>query len=44
MAISNQKKEQIAEVVIKILYSRFESFPQDASGNRNVWGTERNVY
>lgn len=36
MAISNQKKEQIAEVVIKILYSRFESFPQDASGNRNA--------
>lgn len=36
MAISNQKKEQIAEVVIKILFSRFESFPQDASGNRNA--------
>ena len=36
MAIANQKKEQIAEVVIKILYSRFESFPQDASGNRNA--------
>lgn len=36
MAISDIKKEQIAEVIIKILYSRFESFPQDASGNRNA--------
>lgn len=36
MAISNQKKEQIAETVIKILFSRFESFPQDATGNRNA--------
>lgn len=36
MAISLEKKERIAEIVIKILYSRFDSFPQDASGNRNA--------
>jgi hypothetical protein len=36
MPISNDKKERIAEVVIKMLKSRFESFPLDSSGNRNA--------
>lgn len=36
MAISNRKKEQIAHNVIKVLYSRFLSFPDNASNNRNA--------
>lgn len=30
------KKELIAGIVVKILHSRFQSFPLDASGNRNA--------
>lgn len=36
MAIPAQKKELIAGIVVKILHSRFQSFPLDASGNRNA--------
>lgn len=36
MAISNFKKEQIARSVIKVLYSRFNSFPSDDGLNRNA--------
>ena len=36
MAISNHKKEQIALVVIKVLYSRFKSFPSNEGLNRNA--------
>lgn len=34
--IDNLKKEKIAYEVIKTLFSRFESFPEDASNNRNA--------
>jgi len=34
--IEDSKKEKIAIVVIKILYLRFENFPEDASNNRNA--------
>lgn len=36
MALSNVKKELIAHAVIKVLYSRFNSFPEDAGSNRNA--------
>lgn len=36
MAISRHKKEQIAHSVIKVLYSRFNSFPNDDGLNRNA--------
>ncbi len=36
MAIANKIKEKIATEVIKTLVSRFESFPEDASRNRNA--------
>jgi hypothetical protein len=32
----DQRKEQISIEVIKTLYSRFESFPEDSLGNRNA--------
>ena len=35
MALNNEQKEKISLEVIKTLVSRFESFPQDASNNRN---------
>ena len=34
--IDTRKKEQIAQVVIKILVSRFGSFPEDSNNNRNA--------
>lgn len=34
--IDTRKKEQIAQVVIKILVSRFLSFPEDGNNNRNA--------
>jgi len=36
MALENKIKEKIATEVIKTLVSRFESFPEDASQNRNA--------
>lgn len=36
MALSNRKKEQIALSVIKVLYSRFNSFPSVDGTNRNA--------
>lgn len=36
MSLSNFKKEQIAHSVIKVLYSRFNSFPENVEGNRNA--------
>jgi len=36
MALSNDMKEQIAIQVIRTLYSQFEKFPEDVSGNRNA--------
>ena len=36
MALTIQQKEQIAQVVIKVLYSRFNSFPNDEESNRNA--------
>jgi len=36
MAISNRKKELISREVIKILYSRFENFPENSDSNRNA--------
>lgn len=36
MALDDRKKEKIARVVIKVLYSRFQSFPENASENRNA--------
>ena len=36
MALSNQTKEKISIEVIKTLITRFESFPEDASNNRNA--------
>lgn len=36
MIISNEKTEKISHVVIKVLFSRFENFPEDAMSNRNA--------
>ncbi len=36
MAIPNEKKERIAHSVIKVLYSRFSSFPENYNNNRNA--------
>lgn len=36
MALSNYTKEKISIEVIKTLVTRFESFPEDASNNRNA--------
>ncbi len=36
MALRNQQKEKISIEVIKTLVTRFESFPEDASNNRNA--------
>ena len=36
MALTNQQKEEISIEVIKTLVLRFESFPEDASNNRNA--------
>lgn len=34
--IDNKKIERISHIVINVLYSRFENFPEDATGNRNA--------
>jgi len=34
--MNNLKKQQIATIVIKVLLKRFETFPLDASNNRNA--------
>lgn len=34
--IENKKIERISHIVINVLYSRFENFPEDATGNRNA--------
>jgi hypothetical protein len=36
MALSNEQREKISIEVIKTLVTRFESFPDDASNNRNA--------
>ncbi|MBS1492880.1 MAG: TdeIII family type II restriction endonuclease [Bacteroidetes bacterium] len=36
MALPQEKIEKISLEVIKVLYSRFENFPEDASKNRNA--------
>lgn len=36
MALTNLKKELIAQSVIKVLYSRFNSFPSEDDSNRNA--------
>ncbi|MDR0694354.1 MAG: TdeIII family type II restriction endonuclease [Prevotellaceae bacterium] len=36
MPLTNQQKEKISIEVIKTLITRFESFPEDASNNRNA--------
>jgi len=36
MALTAQQKEQIAQTVIKVLYKRFNSFPEENSANRNA--------
>jgi len=36
MALTNEQKEKISIEVIKTLVARFESFPKDASNNRNA--------
>lgn len=36
MSISQDKIERISFQVIKVLFTRFESFPEDASSNRNA--------
>lgn len=36
MALSNKQKERVSIEVIKTLITRFESFPEDASNNRNA--------
>lgn len=36
MALTNQQKEKISIEIIKTLVTRFESFPEDASSNRNA--------
>jgi len=36
MALTNRQKEKISIEVIKTLVTRFESFPEDASNNRNA--------
>lgn len=34
--ITERKTERISHIVINVLYSRFENFPEDAAGNRNA--------
>ncbi|MEG2068055.1 MAG: TdeIII family type II restriction endonuclease [Tannerellaceae bacterium] len=34
--IAKRKTERISHIVISVLYSRFENFPEDAAGNRNA--------
>jgi len=36
MALTNLQREKISIEVIKTLVIRFESFPEDASNNRNA--------
>src|SRR3990167_5243083 len=36
MSLSTDKIERISLEVIKVLFTRFESFPEDASSNRNA--------
>ena len=36
MALTNRQKEKISLEVIRTLITRFESFPEDASNNRNA--------
>lgn len=36
MALTNTQKEQIAQSVIKVLYTRFNSFPEEDGTNRNA--------
>ena len=36
MALSNSKKQKIAESVIKVLFKRFSSFPEHYENNRNA--------
>lgn len=36
MALTNLQKEQIAQSVIKVLYTRFNSFPEEDGANRNA--------
>lgn len=36
MPVTNKKKELIAHSVIKVLYSRFSTFPEDSANNRNA--------
>lgn len=36
MALSSDKIEKISREVIKVLFTRFEKFPEDASSNRNA--------
>lgn len=36
MSLSIETKEKIAIEVIKVLVTRFESFPEDANNNRNA--------
>lgn len=36
MALTNTQKEQIAQSVIKVLYTRFNSFPEEDGANRNA--------
>lgn len=36
MMINQTKSEKIALIVVKILHSRFETFPDDSSINRNA--------
>ena len=34
--MEDENKEKIAHEIIKVLYSRFISFPEDATNNRNA--------
>lgn len=34
--IAERKIERISHIIINVLYSRFENFPEDAAGNRNA--------
>lgn len=36
MALTNTQKEQIAQSVIKVLFTRFNSFPEEDGANRNA--------
>lgn len=36
MGITEEKKEKISHVIISVLYSRFENFPEDSLSNRNA--------